>query len=146
MKTLKLTALVALAAVAVFVSAPARAEVPAWAAIASKPVPSYQPFRGYNGSPTYIGQNYTTPRNNTSFSPVEAPMGGGNKDRKSPLHELVEKSPTWIATRSLLSTLRDSSPFFCVRLFPGARGRKYEPCRISPAGLFWVWQSSQRRL
>ena len=92
MKTLKLTALLALAAVSVFVSAPARAEVPAWAAIASKPVPSYQPFRGYNGSPTYIGQNYTTPRNNTSFSPVEALRGGGNGDGKSPLHELVEKS------------------------------------------------------
>ena len=60
MKTFTFVAALALSGVSsiVVASDPASAQVPAWAAIASNPVPSYQPFRGYSGAQTYIGQDY----------------------------------------------------------------------------------------
>ena len=91
MKTLNLTALAALTAVSLIASAPAQAQTPAWAAIAANPVPSYQPFRGYAGSPTYIGQDYSTlGGGGGSFDPVEALTGDGDGDGDSPLDEVVD--------------------------------------------------------
>ena len=88
MKPSNVTALLALIA-GVSVSIPAHAQTPAWAAIASNPVPSYQPFRGYAGSQTYIGNDYSSPRGGSAGA-GEAISGGGDGSGGSPLHELAE--------------------------------------------------------
>ena len=62
MKTSILTAMLVLTAVSGVVVASDAAKAQAWMDIARNPVPSYQPFRGYNGAQTYIGQDYNSPR------------------------------------------------------------------------------------
>jgi hypothetical protein len=61
MKTLPLAAISMLAGLSAIVVASDSAKAQSWMDIARQPVPSYQPFRGYNGAQTYIGQDYTSP-------------------------------------------------------------------------------------
>jgi hypothetical protein len=89
MKTFTLAAIIVLtiASVGAATFDPANAEVPAWAAIAGNPVLNYQPFRGYNGAQTYVGQDYSN-LGNGSGNAVEAPTA---HDGDAPvLHEAVE--------------------------------------------------------
>jgi hypothetical protein len=65
MKTSILPAMLALTAASAVVVATVPANAQSWMDIARNPVPSYQPFRGYNGAQTYIGQDYSN-------------LGGGN--------------------------------------------------------------------
>ena len=83
-----LTAALALtvASVCAAASDPANAQTPAWAAIAANPVPSYQPFRGYNGAQTYIGQDYS----NLGGGSGRTLTGAANDDGATPLHGAVD--------------------------------------------------------
>ena len=91
MKTLILTAVLALAAVSGVVVASDAAKAQAWMDIARQPVPSYQPFRGYYGAQTYIGQDYSSPGASGSYSPGEAPTidigNGGDADAEHDEYE-----------------------------------------------------------
>jgi hypothetical protein len=71
MKNLILTSMIVLTVVSAGVAATDSAQAQSWIAIASKPVASYQPYRGYYGSQTYIGQYYPRRTYNTRvYRPV----------------------------------------------------------------------------